>query len=76
MPANLENSAIAPVLEKVNFHSNLKERQCLNNVQTTRNLPSFSMLKLKLQSSGHLMQRADSLEKTQFIRKDPDAEKD
>ena len=28
MPANLENSAVATRLEKVNFHSNLKERQC------------------------------------------------
>ena len=29
MPANLENSAVATGLEKVRFHSNLKERQCL-----------------------------------------------
>ena len=28
MPTNLENSAVATVLEKVSFHSNLKERQC------------------------------------------------
>ena len=28
MPANLENSAVATGLEKVSFHSNLKERQC------------------------------------------------
>ena len=27
MPANLENSAVAPGLEKVSFHSNPKERQ-------------------------------------------------
>ena len=27
MPANLENSAVATGLEKVNFHSNSKERQ-------------------------------------------------
>ena len=33
------------------------------------------MLKLKLLSSGHLMQTADSLDKTQLIREDPDAEK-
>ena len=30
MPANLENSAVATGLEKVGFHSNPKERQCLN----------------------------------------------
>ena len=29
MPANLENSAVATKLEKVSFHSNPKERQCL-----------------------------------------------
>ena len=29
MPANLENSAVATRLEKVSFHSNPKERQCL-----------------------------------------------
>ena len=28
MPANLENSAVVTGLEKVCFHSNLKERQC------------------------------------------------
>ena len=28
MPANLENSAVAPGVEKVSFHSNPKERQC------------------------------------------------
>ena len=28
MSANLENSAVAPGLEKVSFHSNSKERQC------------------------------------------------
>ena len=33
------------------------------------------MLKLKLQYCGHLMQRADSLEKILLIEKDPDAGK-
>ena len=28
MPANMENSALASGLEKVNFHSYPKERQC------------------------------------------------
>ena len=28
MPANLENTAVTTGLEKVNFHSNPKERQC------------------------------------------------
>ena len=34
------------------------------------------MLKLKLQYSAHLMRRADSLEKTLLIGKDPDARRD
>ena len=34
------------------------------------------MLKLKLQYFGHLMQRANSMEKTWLIGKDPDAGKD
>ena len=34
------------------------------------------MLNLKLQYFGHLMQRADSFEKTQLVWKDPDAGKD
>ena len=34
------------------------------------------MLKMKLQYFGHLMQRANSLEETQLIGKDPDAGKD
>ena len=33
------------------------------------------MLKLRLQYFGHLIQRANSLEKTQLIGKGPDAEK-
>ena len=28
MPANMENTGVATVLEKVNFHSNPKEGQC------------------------------------------------
>ena len=34
------------------------------------------MLKLKLQYFGYLLQRTDSLAKTRFISKDPDAKKD
>ena len=37
MPANLENLAVATVLEKVSFHSNPKEHQCqiISNYWTT-----------------------------------------
>ena len=37
MPANLENSAVAIGLEKVNFHSNPKERQCLGMFKLPHN---------------------------------------
>ena len=56
MPANLENSAEATGLENVSFHSNPKKgnsKEC-SDYHTT----------MKLQYFGHLMRRADSLEKT------------
>ena len=37
MPANLENSAMAPGLEKVNFHPNPKERQCQRMLKVPHN---------------------------------------
>ena len=37
MPANLENSAVATGLEKVNFHSNPKERQCQRMLKLLHN---------------------------------------
>ena len=40
MPANLENSAMATGLEKVSFHSNLKERQC----QKMFKLPQIALI--------------------------------
>ena len=37
MPTNLENSAVATGLEKVNFHSNPKERQCQRMLKLLHN---------------------------------------
>ena len=37
MPSNLENSAGATGLEKVNFHSNPKERQCQRMLKLLHN---------------------------------------
>ena len=37
MLANLENSAVAMGLEKVSFHSNLKERQCQKMLKLPHN---------------------------------------
>ena len=42
MPGNLENSAVATGLEKVSFHSNLKERQCQRKLYCTIALTSYT----------------------------------
>ena len=42
MPANLENSAVATGLEKVNLHSNPKERQCQRLFKLLYNCPHFT----------------------------------
>ena len=49
MPANLENSAVATGLEKVNFHSNPKETQCQRMLNRTIALIShYSKVMLKI----------------------------
>ena len=47
MPANLENSAVATGLEKVSFHSNLKERQCQRMIKLPQNCTHLNMLAKK-----------------------------
>ena len=37
MPENLENSAVAPGLENISFHSNPKERQCQRMLKLPHN---------------------------------------
>ena len=49
MSANLENSAGATGLEKVSFHSNLKERQCYH---TTAFISHASKVMLKILKLG------------------------
>ena len=50
MPANLENSAVAPGLEKLSFHSNSKERQCheWSNYRTIALISHASKVMLKI----------------------------
>ena len=51
LPANLENSAVATGLEKVNFHSNPKERQCqrmFRNYCTIELISHASKVRLKI----------------------------
>ena len=53
MPTNLENSAVATGLEKVSFHSNLKERQCQgcsNYCKTALNLHTNKVMLKILQT--------------------------
>jgi len=42
MTANLETSAVATGLEKVNFHSNPKERQCQRMLKLPHNCTHFT----------------------------------
>ena len=50
MPANVENSAVATVLEKFSFHSNPKERQCQSmfNLSTIALISHTSKVMLKI----------------------------
>ena len=50
MPANMENSAVAPGLEKVSFYSNPKERQCqkCSNYHTIAFISHASKVILKI----------------------------
>ena len=50
MSENLENSAVATGLEKVNFHSNPKERQCqrMLKLPTTALISHASKVMLKI----------------------------
>ena len=42
MPENLESSAVSIGLEKVNFHSNPKERQCQRMLKLPHNCTHFT----------------------------------
>ena len=44
-PANLENSAVVPGLEKVSFHSNPKERQCQRMFTLVHNCTHLKLAK-------------------------------
>ena len=48
MSANLENSAVATVLEKVTFHSNPKERQCQRMLKLPNNCTHLTRSKVIL----------------------------
>ena len=48
MPANLENSAVATGLEKVSFHSNLKERQYQRMLKLPHNCTHLTYSKVML----------------------------
>ena len=62
-------------LLRVPWTARESNQSILNEINPEYSLKGL-MLKLKLQYFGNLMQRADSLEKTRLIGKDPDAGKD
>ena len=49
MPANVENSPVATGLEKVRFHSNLKERQCQRMLISHASKVMLKILQARLQ---------------------------
>ena len=51
MPANLENSAVATGLEKVSFHSNLKEKQCQRMFKLLHNCTQLSCQQINAENS-------------------------
>ena len=57
MPANLENSAVATGLEKVNFHSNPKERQCQRMFKLPHNCTHFTCWPSNAQNSPIRLQQ-------------------
>ena len=48
MPANLENLAVATILENVSFHSNPKERQCQRMLKLLHNCIHLTRSKVML----------------------------
>ena len=55
MPANLENLAMAIGLEKVSFHSNLKEKQCQKCSRTFK-LPPIALISHTSKEMLHILQ--------------------
>ena len=52
MPANLENSAVATGLEKVNFYSSLKDGRCRRMFGTIVLISHASKVMLKILQAG------------------------
>ena len=56
MPTNLENLAVATVLEKISFDSNPKERQCQRRFKLPHNSTHFTNLEGSVQNPSRLQQ--------------------
>ena len=52
MPENLENSAVAKVLEKTSFHCNPKERKCQRMFKLSYNCAHFTYWQGNAQNSS------------------------
>ena len=64
----LLNCGVGERLLRVPWTARRSNQSILNEINTEFSLEGL-MLKLKLQYSGHLMRRVDSLEKTQMLGK-------
>ena len=60
MPANMENSAMATGLEKVSFHSNLKERHCQRMLKLLHNCTHLSSVQLSRSVSSDSLRPHES----------------
>ena len=67
MPANLENSAMATGLEKVNFHSNHKERQSQRILRLCYNCTPFTCQQSNVQNPSSQASAVHELRASRYI---------
>ena len=68
MPANLENSAVATGLEKVSFHSNLKERQCQLEENIGKTLSDIHHSRILYDSPLRILEIKAKINKSDLIK--------
>ena len=70
MPAYLENSAVSTGLEKANFHSNPKERQCQRMLKLLNNCTYLTRLQSNTQNSPSQASTVPETENFQMFKMD------
>ena len=66
MPSNLENLAMAIGLEKVSFHSNLKEKQCQKCSRTFKLPPIALISHTSKKNAPHSPSQASTIHETEL----------